>query len=382
MRFREASGSGRKSSWVRVAVALVGLVALGAASAHDSQVVISNELKDSPYLGVRLEEETDHAEGGARVTDVIHGSPAEEAGLEEGDVIVRFDGKTIRGPGSLTKRIHENEPGDRIELRVLRDGSTKELEIELGRRSVFWGPQVEPFEFDWVPNFDLEGLEGLVGLEGLEQLEGLTLDLGDLEKSLEGFAVCPGGDCEGLFSFRTGRAKLGVQLVEMTAELREHLGSDAESGVLVSKVLSNSPADVAGIEVGDLIVSVEGEVVSDAQDIRRAMRDSDGKNVAVEVIRDGRRETFEAPIPEEDEERLGGPRAYRLPRTEGSAPAIYTVPGADAPSVYVVAPAAPRVAAPPVPPRPAPIAVPAPPAPPAPVAPPRPRAPAPGREVV
>ena len=44
------------------------------------------------FLGVQIEEETEYEEGGARVTSVVKGSPAEEAGLEDEDIIVGFDG--------------------------------------------------------------------------------------------------------------------------------------------------------------------------------------------------------------------------------------------------------------------------------------------------
>ncbi|NIS30982.1 MAG: PDZ domain-containing protein, partial [Actinobacteria bacterium] len=51
------------------------------------------------------EEETDLDEGGARVTHVMDDSPADRAGLRRGDVIIGFNGKTIRGPAGLTKQI-------------------------------------------------------------------------------------------------------------------------------------------------------------------------------------------------------------------------------------------------------------------------------------
>ena len=91
------------------------------------------------YLGVRLTEETDHPEGGARITHVVDETPAAEAGLEAGDVVVEFDGETIRGPLALTRRIHERAPGDRVPLRVLRDGREQNVEVELGKRSLMFG---------------------------------------------------------------------------------------------------------------------------------------------------------------------------------------------------------------------------------------------------
>ena len=73
-------------------------------------------LDDGAFLGVTMEEEVDHEEGGARITSVVDGSPAAEAGLEEGDIVVRFDKDTIRGPVSLTKKIRGREAGDTVEI--------------------------------------------------------------------------------------------------------------------------------------------------------------------------------------------------------------------------------------------------------------------------
>jgi serine protease Do len=63
---------------------------------------------------------------------VFAGSPAEEAGLQEGDIIVAIDGEQI-GPGvDLSMLIVPHSPGDTITLRVLRDSSTREVEVTLG----------------------------------------------------------------------------------------------------------------------------------------------------------------------------------------------------------------------------------------------------------
>ena len=84
--------------------------------------VNDDEASDTAYLGVQLEEETEHPEGGARVTHVVDGSPADEAGIREGDIIVEFDGRVIRGPVGLTRRIHDSSPGDHTAIVVVRDG--------------------------------------------------------------------------------------------------------------------------------------------------------------------------------------------------------------------------------------------------------------------
>jgi S1-C subfamily serine protease len=63
---------------------------------------------------------------------VISGSPAEAAGLQEGDIIVAIEGEQMGADADLSLLIVEHSPGDTITLRVLRDNSTMELEVELG----------------------------------------------------------------------------------------------------------------------------------------------------------------------------------------------------------------------------------------------------------
>jgi S1-C subfamily serine protease len=75
------------------------------------------------------------AERGVLVREVIDGGPADEAGMRAGDVIVRFDGDEIETVEDLFAKLREVEPGDEVELAVVRDGDERELTVELGERS-------------------------------------------------------------------------------------------------------------------------------------------------------------------------------------------------------------------------------------------------------
>ena len=104
------------------------------------------------------------------------------------------------------------------------------------------------------------------------------------------------------------RAYLGVSLVDLTDELREHLGAPKDTGILVSSVEDGSPAGKAGIRVGDIIVSVDGKDVKSSGDLRRGLREKkDGDTVRVEVMRGRARQTFVTTVAEREGLRIFGP---------------------------------------------------------------------------
>lgn len=100
-------------------------------------------------------------------------------------------------------------------------------------------------------------------------------------------------------------AYLGVSLTDISPELREHFGATKESGVLVESVEDGSPADKAGVRVGDVIVSVEGKDVTWSGDVRRAIRDNkEGDSVRIEVVRGRARQTLVASVAEKEGPRM------------------------------------------------------------------------------
>ena len=103
------------------------------------------------------------------------------------------------------------------------------------------------------------------------------------------------------FSLLLGRGFLGVQTTELTPDLRRHFGVSEEAGVLIGHVEPDSPADKAGLEVGDILVQVDGEPVDSAWDLGRAVRKKkEGETAALEVWRDGRAQTLTATIAERE----------------------------------------------------------------------------------
>ncbi len=66
---------------------------------------------------------------GVLVRGVEEGSPAEKAGIEAGDIITRFDGKSIEKPADLPRAVGNTKPGSQVALTVFRRGATKDLKV-------------------------------------------------------------------------------------------------------------------------------------------------------------------------------------------------------------------------------------------------------------
>ena len=98
-----------------------------------------------------------------------------------------------------------------------------------------------------------------------------------------------------------GGAFLGVQLTELTPELRTHFGVPDDAGVMVGKVVDDSPALRAGLEVGDIVTAVGDKPVASASALARAIRgNEDGDTVVLEVWRDGRVQKIDAALEERE----------------------------------------------------------------------------------
>lgn len=98
---------------------------------------------------------------------------------------------------------------------------------------------------------------------------------------------------------------LGVRLTDLTPELRTHFGVPDDRGVLIARVEEASPAEEAGLAVGDVVTEVDGEPVESTWDLGVAVRRrSEGETVDLEVWRDGRALDFTATVRERERERI------------------------------------------------------------------------------
>jgi putative serine protease PepD len=113
-----------------------GNVGIGFAIPSNTVKAVVEQLKATgkvqhAYLGVQTE---DTSGSGATVAALTAGGPAAQGGLQVGDVITSLGGKTIDDAAALSALVDEHKPGDSVEVKVNRNGSTKTLTIKLGQR--------------------------------------------------------------------------------------------------------------------------------------------------------------------------------------------------------------------------------------------------------
>jgi C-terminal processing protease CtpA/Prc len=100
----------------------------------------------------------------------------------------------------------------------------------------------------------------------------------------------------GLWSVRTN-GYLGINMVELTPELRVHFGVSEDAGVMVSSVEADSPAGKAGVRVGDIVVRIDGEQTTGSRSVVGMIAPhEEGEVVAIEVFRDGGYSTLNATL--------------------------------------------------------------------------------------
>ena len=211
------------------------------------RTVVAAALQDGeiirPWLGARLQPVTnDLAQSigldrprGAIVAEIWPGGPAEDAGLERGDVVVAVDGVEINNEAGARFRFATRTIGETADLTVLRDGERLTLTVEA---------------------------EPAPGAAEGEKLE-----------------------VRGRNPFQ------GAEVVELSPAFNEENGLDAfQTGVLIFSVNRRSPADYFGFQPGDRIIAVDGADVSSLEDLEAVLEASDGiRRWPVEIERRGER---------------------------------------------------------------------------------------------
>ena len=203
------------------------------------------------WLGVRIQQVTDEiAESlnikparGALVAGVDDKGPAKPAGIEPGDVVVKFDGKDVKDPKDLSRVVADTAVGKEVDVVVIRKGNEETRKVTLGR------------------------------LEDTDKVQQANAKPKDepAEKPV------------------TQKA-LGLDLAALSKDLRtKYKIKDSVKGVIVTGVDGNSDAAEKRLSAGDVIVEVAQEAVSNAADINKRVDQlkKDGKKSVLLLVSNG-----------------------------------------------------------------------------------------------
>jgi Do/DeqQ family serine protease len=171
---------------------------------------------------------------GVLVASVDAGSPADKAGIREGDVITAVNGTRVDDSNSLRNHIAATPPGTDVALTVLRDGHEQTMHARL-------------------------------------------IEL----KADNEAAASEGGGKEG------GGGQLGITVEPVTPEIANRLKLKKTQGVVITDVEPNSPAAEAGLQPDDVILEVNHQAVKSGTDVRAAVRDSGSRPTLLLINRDG-----------------------------------------------------------------------------------------------
>lgn len=215
-----------------------GNVGIGFAIPSDLAASVVDQLMDRGevrrgYLGIAPQSLTaDLAESlglprerrGVLVAEVIAGTPAAEAGLRNGDVIIRINNEVVNDQRDLFQRIGAIPPGERVDLRIIRDGRERNVRVRLAER-----PETEQATTPSEP------------APAQNEVFGMTLAPAD-------------------------------------EAARERVGVTGNRGLLVNAVRSNSEAARRDIRTGDVVLEAGGRDVSRVEDLRNAIEEARSRN--------------------------------------------------------------------------------------------------------
>jgi serine protease Do len=213
-----------------------GSIGIGFAVPSKTAVAVIDQLRQfgetrRGWLGVRIQQVTDDIADslnikparGALVAGIDEKGPAKPAGIEAGDVIIKFDGKEIKEMKDLPRIVADTPVGKDVDVVIVRKGKEESHTVKLGR------------------------------LEDGEKQAALTpnKDAAPPEKSVV-------------------QKTLGLNLANMTDDLRKRYRiKDSVKGVVITGVEPQSPAADKRLNVGDVVVEVSQEAVADTDALQK-----------------------------------------------------------------------------------------------------------------
>jgi serine protease Do len=243
-----------------------GSIGLGFAVPSKTVIGVVDQLRQfgelrRGWLGVRIQQVTDEiAESlnikparGALVAGIDDKGPAKPAGIEPGDVVVKFDGKDVKDPKDLSRVVADTAVGKEVEVVVIRKGAEETKKVTLGR---------------------------LDDTEKVQQAAAKSKDEPAAEKPVT-------------------QKVLGLDLAALSKDLRgKYKIKDSVKGVVITGVDNASDAAEKRLSAGDVIVEVAQEAVTNTADVKKRVDQikKDGRKSILLMVANGEGELRFVPL--------------------------------------------------------------------------------------
>ncbi|CDZ80078.1 putative periplasmic serine endoprotease DegP-like precursor [Candidatus Rubidus massiliensis] len=208
---------------------------------YDMEQILDKGKVSRGYIGVVLQQidyDLSLALGlpkveGALIAEIAKGSPAEKAGLQQGDIIIKFNNNPVQNVGSFRNAISMMSPGTSLQLQILsQDKTPKDIQVTI--------------------------------------------------------AEFPGSLSEVTSAASVEENKLGIEVQNITPDLARSLNLDQTiNGVVISKIKTNSVANWAGLKKGMLIISVNQAPVHSAEEFNAAIKKADSNKPILLLVKSG-----------------------------------------------------------------------------------------------
>jgi serine protease Do len=178
------------------------------------------------WLGLFVVDSNPAIGPGVLVQSVEPNSPAQASGLVSGDFLMKYNGERVRSSGHYIQLVEGSSIGSKANLEILRRGKP-------------------------------------VTLSAMVTARKSQLSFGKLSFNMQGAVGLPVAGMISEPAPRNQRLLIGVDTILLDASLAESLQIPVQNGLLVLDIQRNSPAEMAGILIGDVILSIDGQVIID-----------------------------------------------------------------------------------------------------------------------
>jgi S1-C subfamily serine protease len=244
-------------------------LAAAPASSHAAQGYLGVSVRDvtpDQLSSLKLREAR-----GAEIILVDHDAPAGKAGLREHDVVLTLNGQPIEGQEQLRHILRESPPGKTMVLLVSRDGQQMTITTQMAVSQ----EQVER--------------------EASEQHLKVADPSPAIADSPDPAPSSSGSPARGnsfIGSLLMNPSYTGAMLEKMSTQLADFFGVPSGAGLLVRSVIDNSPAALAGMHAGDVVIRADAKPVTSTGDWAKAIKNSHGHSLSITVMRDKKEQTL------------------------------------------------------------------------------------------